>query len=865
MRSTWPFALLNDTGVKAEAAKKGGANQAPSNFDEALDLLSRVLDRDPDNPYAHFCRGIILEQQGNLSEAFHHFKRVTEIDPNDAGGWYWMGSTLPDTNNPTAPAGPGQAQEQMELFSKALERDPYLTPAIYKMFMASRFMKNPARSKELLARWKKIDPDRPEPSPGPGTLAGKVYGEMGKYASVVNPFPRSETADPSPPRPPDLELTRPLQVKLAPDERWVKPSDFIGPAAVIGRIRQRFGAAVAAFDADGDGKLDLYLTSAVIGPKGIRDILLVNKGEEGFEDASGEFGLTGNRASVGVAAADFDADRRIDLFLTGVGDNRLLRNRAGKLFEDITSTMKPMGPPALSLTARWTDLDQDGDLDLYIVNYCATANADQAFRDSGGPPTGLANSVYRNDGKPEPIAGSPEPAWAPLAVAWENIKAKGGLSIGLTPWAGVEALAGGQSAHTGIAILDIDNDRDLDLVSVADGAEPVAILNDRLGQFHVAVVKGLASATSASGLLVADFDADGRADLVAPCAGGPVLCWRNTTERTTVEGTRLAFEAWPINAASWRSAQAIDLDLDGRPDLLGLPSPSNQPRDVHLPSWARNEGKRHTVQTLPLPFETSGVESVIAVDLIGDPLPDILVLRSGEAPVVAANKGNGRHWLALQLGGHWRVKPELSRTNSHGLGTRVILEGQGVRASFDYTTPDSGLGQSMAPIVLGLGESKKTDLIHLRWPDGVIQCELNVAADQRLNLAENNRKTGSCPVLFTWNGQRFVCMGDFLGGGGLGYLVAPGVYSQPDRDEAVAISGDQLRPIDGVFRLSITEPMDEIAYLDHVRLEVVDRPPGVSSTPDERFAPEGPRPTGELMAWRTQVEPVRAATSRAAT
>ena len=121
-----------------------------------------------------------------------------------------------------------------------------------------------------------------------------------------------------------------------------------------------------------------------------------------------------------------------------------------------------------------------------------------------------------------------------------------------------------------------------------------------------------------------------------------------------------------------------------------------------------------------------------------------------------------------------------------------------------------------------------------------MQCELNVAGDDKLVLAENNRKTGSCPVLFTWNGERFVCLGDFLGGGGLGYLVAPGVYSQPDRDEAVAIAPDQLRAEQGVFRLSITEPMDEVAYLDHLKLDVVDRPPGVSATPDERFAPDRP-------------------------
>ena len=68
----------------------------------------------------------------------------------------------------------------------------------------------------------------------------------------------------------------------------------------------------------------------------------------------------------------------------------------------------------------------------------------------------------------------------------------------------------------------------------------------------------------------------------------------------------------------------------------------------------------------------------------------------------------------------------------------------------------------------------------------------------------------------------------------------PGVYSQPDRDEAVAIAADSSEPSRGVFRLSITEPMDEVAYLDHLRLDVVDRPPGVSTTPDERFAPSGP-------------------------
>ena len=106
--------------------------------------------------------------------------------------------------------------------------------------------------------------------------------------------------------------------------------------------------------------------------------------------------------------------------------------------------------------------------------------------------------------------------------------------------------------------------------------------------------------------------------------------------------------------------------------------------------------------------------------------------------------------------------------------------------------------------------------------------------------------------------MRFVCIGDFLGGGGLGYLVAPGVYGQPDRDEAVAIAPEQLAAAAGRYRLVVAEPMDEVSYLDRLTLDVVDRPADVAVAPDERFAPGGNRPTGQLVAWRTAIEPVRA-------
>ena len=95
--------------------------------------------------------------------------------------------------------------------------------------------------------------------------------------------------------------------------------------------------------------------------------------------------------------------------------------------------------------------------------------------------------------------------------------AASGLSIKLTPWTGADALLGGNEAHTGLAWLDLDDDRDLDFVVSAEGAVPLAILNDRLGRFRKMPLKDLNAGAADCGLLVTDFDQDGRPDLGPGC------------------------------------------------------------------------------------------------------------------------------------------------------------------------------------------------------------------------------------------------------------------------------------------------------------------------------------------------------------
>lgn len=845
------IALLNQTGQQAEATKtRGGGSPPTSNFDAALALLDEVLARDPNNLNAHYCRGLILEFLGveHTPKAHQDFRFVTEHDPDDAHAWYHVGATLPSGDDPSQPAGPPEAEQLIAIYQKALDRNPYLVTALFKLQAAYSWARKHDKQNELLARWRKLNP-KTNPA-GPGDTAEAFYGESGKYARVINPFgPGKGPTETSPA--PRFDAPAAVKVALGEGERWVKAEDFTGPLAVLGRARVRFGATVATFDADGDGRADLFLAAAVKTPTGVRDALLINKGDNTFLDVSGAWGLPADRPSLAAAAADFDADRHIDLFLSGPSGYRLLRNVGGKRFDDVTEKAGIGKATALGVAARWLDLDQDGDLDLYVLNHTDLAHAADAF--SGKSVPGAANAAFRNDGKPPAIKGPPEENWAPIATAPPDLAAREGLSLKLTPWPDAQGLVGPPAPYSALAALDADADGDLDLVLAAEGQPLVLILNDRLGVFHSQPTGSAVNLEPVSGLLVADFDKDGQADLVVVNARGQTAVWRNATDPGKSPRT-VAWESWPLDARAWRTAAAADLDLDTWTDLVGLPGSSDMP----VVQWARNDGQKLTGQPLavgPVLHDVKTLCGFALADLAGDPLPDALLLADSAPPQVARNLGNGNHWLALDLGGKWKTSFDRMRTNPHGLGTRITLEGQGLLATYEHTTPVAGPAQSIGPVVLGLGRSPSAELIRLRWPDGTMQCELNQTADVKLALAEFNRKTGSCPVLFTWNGSRFVCLGDFLGGGGLGYLVAPGVYGQPDRDESVAIAENQLAPVGGVFRLSVTEPMDEVAYLDRLQLVAVDRPPGVSVTPDERFAPEGTRPTGEVIAWTTAVAP----------
>src|SRR5260370_40731244 len=102
-----------------------------------------------------------------------------------------------------------------------------------------------------------------------------------------------------------------------------------------------------------------------------------------------------------------------------------------------------------------------------------------------------------------------------------------------------------------------------------------------------------------------------------------------------------------------------------------------------------------------------------------------------------------------------QAKGKKSRCNSDAFGVKAAVQSENFWTGLEYTTLSAGLGQSHAPIILGLGRHPQPDVVRLRWPDNVVQAELNVPACQLTRIHEANFKDVSCPILFTWNRERF--------------------------------------------------------------------------------------------------------------
>jgi hypothetical protein len=295
-------------------------------------------------------------------------------------------------------------------------------------------------------------------------------------------------------------------------------------------------------------------------------------------------------------------------------------------------------------------------------------------------------------------------------------------------------------------------------------------------------------------------------------------------------GTRI----WPnrgdgtFGSPAWNGAPAevlevLDFDNDGRMDVL-----SSGAGDAVV---ARNEGGFEFADfSDKLPSGLAPFAAAQAFDYNEDNDADLFVTRrEGGMALLRNDGGNANHYLRIELEG---LAAGSGRNNRDGIGSRVEI------TSGELFQVHVVAGPTMT---VGLGSHRKADVIRIEWTNGVPQDIYFPGTDQDL---EEQVLKGSCPMLFTWNGERFEFQKDVMWKSALGMPMGiqgnQGTRSYgpaPASHEYVRIPGDQLVAREGRYELRVTEELWETIYMDEVELLAVDHPAGSDVFVDERFVP----------------------------
>lgn len=550
--------------------------------------------------------------------------------------------------------------------------------------------------------------------------------------------------------------------------------------------------AITVADIDGDAALDLFIAGAVEG-RAPNAVLLSREGGFVLDSAHPLATVPGVRAAIW---GDLDDDGLVDVVLCRAGGGTAIwHQREGGRWMDATAATGARMPAGEVIDGAMFDADHDGDLDIWLVN-------------ARGP-----NELLNNDGG-------------------LRFRAIGALS----------GVAGDGRPSLGLAIADLDHDRDADVVVIKATPPHDVFLNDRVWTYRRDAGADALAAAAVTSMIAGDVDADGEVELYTTGNAG-LQQWRRQASGDW-SATTIDERAGVGSPLAW-----ADTDGDGRLELVvshGEGWAVLAPPNSGATAWEMVVGGRSAAPGgwAVAHLEAAAGPSVIGIDPQGQP--------------VVWRPGSGRFgYLGLSFTGRDPASDQ-RRSNVSGIGARVAVRTGSTWTAFETTRLTSGPGQSLQPMTVGLEGASRADFVAVTWSDGVFQTEIGLEGGQWHRIAETQRQLSSCPVLFTWDGSRFRFVTDVLGVGGLGFFERPGVYSEPLPRENVLLDGAALAAIDGQYRLRIAEPMEEVAYLDSFSLAAFDLPPGWRMALDERKAVNGPAPTGAPLFYREERLPVAA-------
>ncbi len=475
------------------------------------------------------------------------------------------------------------------------------------------------------------------------------------------------------------------------------------------------GGGAALFDMDTDGDLDIYLVQAgrIDEEERPPNQLYENQGpvDAGrFANITAESGAGDRGYGMGVAAGDFDDDGRVDLYVTNVQANVLLRNAGDMHFEDVTQTAG-VGDPVWTASAGFVDYDADGDLDLYAVNYIYWSAAEEI-------------SCYS---KPHPSDYcSPKSYDAPARDSLFENKGDGTFED-VSAQVGLQASRGN---GLGCVFSDFDNDGRVDIFVANDGMKNQLWHNVDGKRFEdIAAHMGCAvdqdgREKAGMGTTAADIDDDGDEDLlVVNLAGEPDSFFRNDGEffadRTPLIGLASVsrpFTRFGLGMADFDNNGYLDIyQANGRvtraPEVTG-PRPFDE---ENLLFRGTPRGRFEEVTPRGGSAKTLRATSRAAAfgDVDGDGGVDILVVNRDSRAYLLINRiGVQGRWVGFRLLER-SGRPALGATLSCRMGERTLT--RRARSAFSYCAAND------PTIHIGLGEATQVSDVMVTWADGTQQ------------------------------------------------------------------------------------------------------------------------------------------------
>jgi hypothetical protein len=508
-------------------------------------------------------------------------------------------------------------------------------------------------------------------------------------------------------------------------------------------LHEIMGSGGLFLDADNDGLPDIFLvdggslTDRAVAARA-RHRLFRNRGSARFEDVTARSGIAHAHYGMGACAADYDNDGWTDLYVTAVGPNALYRNTGKGAFTDVTRAAGVAGAPVFSSSCAFADVDLDGFVDLYVVNY-VDARVD--------------NNVFCGDASKRLRVYCHPLNFAPLQdVLYRNNG--DGTFTDISRSSGVGAHRGN---GLGIVFGDYDDDGRPDAFVANDSNPNFLFHNEGGGVFsEVALPAGVAVASdgrarAGMGTDFADYDGDGRLDLfVTNHELETHTLFRNLGRGLFADVTVASGLAVPTLPYVGFGTVLFDMDHDGRLDIAIVNGHVMNSPEQFRPGATeaqrkllfRNQDGRRFVevsrQAGPA-FATERLGRTLAAgDVDNDGDLDLLVTSTGGPVELLRNgAGRGRAAVLLRLVG--------TTSNRSAIGARVRVTAGGATQVREVKAGSSYLGQHDLRVHVGLGSATAIERVEIRWPSGATENLTGLAVNQIVTIVEGKGVTARSP------------------------------------------------------------------------------------------------------------------------